>query len=571
MQAFIEVQQLGLLAFAKLGHRNSGPAAHHKGDGFFGHLFAQVAVAGGLLDFFRLRGDFLFKVHNLVVLEFGSAVQVVAGFSLLHLVLRLLQGFLEALQFGVFRAPLLPTVLHQLDCSICRREFFAQLFQALYAGVVGFLRQGLLLDFHLEFLTLQGVQGFRHGVHLRLHKACGFINQVNGLVRQETVADVAVRKFHRRHKRVVVQTHAVVRVKAILDATENRNRFLFAGFVNLHGLETAFQGGILLDVLAVFLRSRCTDAMQFTTGEFRLEHVAQVHGAFGLARTHDGVDFIDEQQRVAVFFKGVEHGFQTFLEIATVFCTRHQGRQIERKQLLALQSVRHVAAVNTLGKAFHNGGLTHAGFTDQAGVVFRLTAQNQDDAANLFFTANHRRKLSVGSHFHKFTAVEFQRGLFLGIRGTRKRIRQPRFHDLHAAQRIFKNLRKAAVARELHEGHEHIARGHHTVHLTRCLHRRTQNAVQVVVGFHVGVHTLHARNLLHKRLQLTAELIRLRALRLVEFLQGGIRAFDKPHRQMRRTQIGMRATVAQALRLRQHLFCIVIKIGHFFLSFFTAF
>jgi hypothetical protein len=31
---------------------------------------------------------------------------------------------------------------------------------------------------------------------------------------------------------------------------------------------------------------------------------------------------------------------------------------------------------------------------------------------------------------------------------------------------------------------------------------------------------------------------------------------------MRRTQVGMRATVAQALRLRQNFFCIVIEIGH---------
>ena len=562
MQAFVQVQQLGLFAFAKLGHRNSGPAAHHKGDGFFRHLFAQVAVAGGLLDFFRLRGDFLFEVHNLVVLEFGGAVQVVAGFGLLHLVLRLLQGLLEALQLGVFRAPLLPTVLHQLDCSIRRRQLFTQLFQAFYAGVVGFLRQGLLLDFHLEFLTLQGVQGFGHRIHLRLHKACGFINQVDGLVRQETVTDIAVRKFHGSHERVVVQTHAMVRIESVLDATENRNRFLFAGLVNLHGLETAFQGGILLNVLAVFLRGGRTDAVQFTTGELRLEHIAQVHGAFRLARTHNGVDFVDEQQGIAVFFKGVQHGFQTFLEIATVFCTRHQGRQIQRKQLLALQSVRHIAAIDSLGEPFDNSGLTHARFTDQARVVFRLTAQNQDDTADFFFTANHRRKLSVGGHFHEFTAVQFQRGLFLGIGGPCKRIRKPSFHDLDAAQRVFEHLRKATVARELHEGHEHIARGHHTVHLTRRLHRGSQNAVQVIIGFHVGVHALHARNLLHERLQLAAELIRLRALRLVEFLQGGIRAFDKAYRQVRRTQVGMRATVAQALRLRQNFFCIVVKIRH---------
>ena len=193
MQAFVQMQQLRLFAFAQLRHRNSRPAAHHEGYCLFGHLFAQVAIACGLLDFFRLRGDFTLQVHNLVVLEFGGAVQVVAGFGLLHLVLRLLQGFLEALQLSILRAAFLPAVLHQLYRCIRCREFFAEFFQALYAGVVGFLRQGLLLDFHLEFLTLQGIQGFRHSVHLRLHQACRLVNQVNGLVRQETVADIAVR------------------------------------------------------------------------------------------------------------------------------------------------------------------------------------------------------------------------------------------------------------------------------------------------------------------------------------------------------------------------------------------
>ena len=567
MQTFIQVQQLGFLAFAKLGHGNSRPTAHHQRDGFFSHFFAQVAVACGLLYFFRLRGDFLFQVHNLVVLEFGSAVQVVAGFGLLHLVLRLLQGFLEALEFSVLCAAFLPTVLHQLYSRIRRCEFFTEFFQALYAVVVGFLRQGLLLDFHLEFLTLQGVQGFRHRIHLRLYQACGFVNQVDGLVRQESIADVAVRKFHRRHQRVVMQTHAMVRVKAILDATQNRNGFFFARFVNLHGLETAFQGRILLDVLTVFLRGRRTDAVQFTTGQLRFEHVAQVHGAFSLARTHDGVDFIDKQQRVAVFFKSVQHGFQTFLEISTVLGTRHQRGQIQREQFLALQSVRHIAAIDSLGEPFDNSGLAHARFTDQARVVFRLSAKDQDNTADFLFTANHRRKLSVGGHFHQLAAVEFQGRLFFGVGSSCKRVRKPGFHDFHGTDCIFKYLRKATVARELHEGHEHVARGHHAVHLARRLHRGTQDTVQVVIGFHVGVHAFHTRNLLHERFQLAAELVCLRAFGLIKFLQGGIRAFYKANSQMCRSQVRMGTAVAQALRLRQDFFCIVVEIGHFILAF----
>ena len=198
----------------------------------------------------------------------------------------------------------------------------------------------------------------------------------------------------------------MVRIKAILNATQDGNSFVFARFRNLHRLETTFQSGILFDVLAVFLSRRRTNAMEFTTSKLRLKHIAQVHRAFGLARPHNVVEFVDEHKRIAIFFNRINHRFETFFKVATVFCTRHQGRQIKRKDLLALQRIRHVTAVNTFGKAFDNSRLTHARFTDQARVVLCLTAQNQNHTADFFFTANHRREFSICRHFHEFTTIK---------------------------------------------------------------------------------------------------------------------------------------------------------------------
>ena len=243
--------------------------------------------------------------------------------------------------------------------------------------------------------------------------------------------------------------------------------------------------------------------MEFATSELRLQHVAQVHRAFGLSRPHNVVEFVNEHERVAIFFDSVNHTFEPFFKVATVFCTRHQGRQIQCKKLFALQRIRHIATVNTFGKSFNNSRLTHARFTDQARIVLCLTAQNQNHTTDFFFTANHRRELSVRRHFHKFTAVKFQRRLFLGIRGTRKRVRKPGFHHFGRTKRIFKDFRKSTVTRELHQRHEQIARRHHTAHLTRRLHSRTQNTVQVAIRFHIRIHAFHTRNLLNKRFQTT--------------------------------------------------------------------
>ena len=42
--------------------------------------------------------------------------------------------------------------------------------------------------------------------------------------------------------------------------------------------------------------------MQLTTGERGLEHIAGVHGPFGLTGTDHGVQFVDEQNHLAFLF-----------------------------------------------------------------------------------------------------------------------------------------------------------------------------------------------------------------------------------------------------------------------------
>ena len=49
------------------------------------------------------------------------------------------------------------------------------------------------------------------------------------------------------------------------------------------GLEAALQGGVFLDVLAVFVQGGGADALEFAARQGGLEHVGGVHGAFGRA------------------------------------------------------------------------------------------------------------------------------------------------------------------------------------------------------------------------------------------------------------------------------------------------
>ena len=55
------------------------------------------------------------------------------------------------------------------------------------------------------------------------------------------------------------------------------------GVADVHLLEAALEGGVLLDVLAVLVERGGADHAQLAAGEHRLEHVAGVHRALGRA------------------------------------------------------------------------------------------------------------------------------------------------------------------------------------------------------------------------------------------------------------------------------------------------
>ena len=54
------------------------------------------------------------------------------------------------------------------------------------------LHEGLLLDLHLGELAVDGVDVGGHGVELHAQAAGGLVHEVDGLVGQEAVGDVAV-------------------------------------------------------------------------------------------------------------------------------------------------------------------------------------------------------------------------------------------------------------------------------------------------------------------------------------------------------------------------------------------
>ncbi len=76
----------------------------------------------------------------------------------------------------------------------------------------------------------------------------------------------------------------------------------------------------LFDVLAVFVQGGRADTVQFATCQSRFQHIARIHRTVGFACADQSMDFVDENQSVAVVFRQVvQHAFQAFFKFAAVF------------------------------------------------------------------------------------------------------------------------------------------------------------------------------------------------------------------------------------------------------------
>ena len=184
---------------------------------------------------------------------------------------------------------------------------------------------------------------------------------------------------------------------------------LHRGFVHHHRLEPPLQGGVLLDVLAVFVQGGGADAVQLAAGQHGLEQVAGIHGAVGLAGAHDGVQLIDKEDDLAfALLDLIQHALEPFLKLAAVLGAGHQRAHVQAEDGAALQVLGHVPADDPLGQALGDGGLADAGLADQAGVVFGLAGQDADDVADLLVTADDGVQLLLAGQVHQVLAVLLQ-------------------------------------------------------------------------------------------------------------------------------------------------------------------
>ena len=385
-----EMQELFALALEHAGDGDARPAAHHVGDVvgrdlFFYHGFGALALEEGVVEF----GDLSFQFLQTAVANLGHLAVVAFAFGTIGLELELLDLLLVLLDLGQnltlsfpFAFEVVFLLLERLDFLVEGGEF--RVVAAVGSGV-GLVADGFALDFELAEAARDLIELF--GLRIALHAELGgsFVHEVDGLVGEEAVGDVAMREGDGGDEGIVLNAHMVVILVALFQSAQDGDGVFGRGFVDEHRLETTLEGFVLLEILLVLFEGGGTDAAEFAARQGRLENVGRVHGAFALAGAHEGVDFVDEEDDTP--FGGrhfVDHAFEALFKFALVLGTGHEGTHVEREDAFVAEVFGHVAASDALRQTFDDGGFTRTGFTDEDGVVFRAARENLQDSADLF-------------------------------------------------------------------------------------------------------------------------------------------------------------------------------------------
>ena len=254
----------------------------------------------------------------------------------------------------------------------------------------------------------------RHRRQLDRDARGGLVDEVDRLVGQEAVGDVAVAERGGGDQRGVGDRDAVVRLVALLEAAQDRDRVLDRRLADVDRLEAALERGVLLDVLLVLVERGGADRAQLAAGEHRLEQVGRVDRALGRAGADDRVQLVHEQDDLALgLLDLLEDGLQALLELAAVLGAGEQGADVERDHAPVAQRLRHVAGDDPLGEALDDRGLADAGLADQHRVVLGAAGEDLDDAADLVVAADDRVELALLGGLREVAAEALERLVLL--------------------------------------------------------------------------------------------------------------------------------------------------------------
>ena len=215
-------------------------------------------------------------------------------------------------------------------------------------GVIGARRRLALDDLQLGVdqaeAALAVVDRRRYGVLAHRHAGAGGVDQADGLVRQLAGRDVARRQAHGVAHRLVEDANLVMQLEGGDEAADHGGGHFLARLLDLHGLEAAGEGRVLLEVLLVFGPGGRSDRPQFAARQGGLQEIGRIVLAGLAAGADQRVRLVDEKDDGLGARLGLlDHRFQAVLEFTLHARAGLQQAKIECAQCDVAQCRRHVA------------------------------------------------------------------------------------------------------------------------------------------------------------------------------------------------------------------------------------
>ncbi len=250
------------------------------------------------------------------------------------------------------------------------------------------------LDLELSHAPVGLVELDRRRVDLHPQARSCLVDEVDCLVGEEAVGDVAVGEHRGSDERGVADLDPVVCLVALLEPAKDRDRVCDGRLADEDRLEAALERCVLLDVLAILVESRRAHRPQLSAREHRLQEVRCIDRALGRTGADDRMQLVDEEDDLA---RGVldlgEDGLEPLLELAAILRAGEERADVERPHALALQPLRHVARDDPLCEALDDRRLPHARLADENRVVLRAPREHLDHATDLLVAADDRIEL----------------------------------------------------------------------------------------------------------------------------------------------------------------------------------
>ena len=224
------------------------------------------------------------------------------------------------------------------------------------------------------------------------------VHQIDGLVRQEALGQIADGQVHRCRQSPVGDGQMVVGLIPAPQPPEDSQCFLPGGFPDGDRLEPPLQGGVLLDIPPVFVQGGGPQHLDLPPGEGGFQDVGRIDGPLRRASPHDGMQLVDKEDDIPRPAHLLKHVLQLLLKLPPVLGARHHGRQIQGTHPLAQQMRRGRAVGNGQSQPLRHRCLAHAGLPDQCRVVLGAAGEDLDHPVQLLLPADHRIQPSLRRH-----------------------------------------------------------------------------------------------------------------------------------------------------------------------------